>query len=568
VQEKSCNKTHNMKSIQTTSICLFILCFFLLPLTAESTHFLNKDDSTQSSDLLLEIEMYDPFVQSSDCNECNGVIQVLHEQEIGQVYEYSIDQGLTYQSSNVFMDLCPGHYSLFVRNVNDITEFGVRVIDVLDLCILDANVSHMFCDECNGIIEILLEVEEGIEYEYSIDNGLTWQSSPLFEGLCLGDFIIKGRKVLFPNIEYVSSAQITYGPDLKMINFTYECNDNQNSANASMDIVGGTAGYYLSYIDPAGVSYGNFEGFSSVDFEMPNLIEGAYHFMVEDRLGCQIDSTIFILDDCVEPIEIYNPMITSAYCNECNGTITILHFEDEGYEYEYSVDGGVTWQLSNLFEGLCAANYILAVRDRFQAGTMSSSQAQIPVGVDIEIGNFTFDCNVDQNSAMASMEVNGGQGEYNVSYINPIGTAYDAGIGDDIIAFNMHYLVEGAYHFFVEDELGCQIDTLIIIEDDCANTYSGPGNELPDWEPSDWDGETSQFVEGELNIKVKRESLNDDIREKITLNIYAVSGQMIHQESISDQDSWERNVQMPSGVYFIVLQSASGKEEVFKRYIY
>ncbi|MBK6903327.1 MAG: T9SS type A sorting domain-containing protein [Saprospirales bacterium] len=102
-------------------------------------------------------------------------------------YQYSIDGGATFQSSNLFENLPAGDYDIVVTGSFDcIYEETVNI----ELCALSFVVE--VTDESvenagDGVIEITASGGSG-QLQYSIDGGATFQSSPVFPNLFKGEY--------------------------------------------------------------------------------------------------------------------------------------------------------------------------------------------------------------------------------------------------------------------------------------------------------------------------------------------------------------------------------------------
>jgi len=134
-------------------------------------------------------------------------------------YEYSIDDGDTYQSLNVFTDLASGDYNVIVRDVNlcsatDIVSINEPAIP-LDFIV---NISNVSCfGGSDGEIEIIASGGTPT-YEYSIDNGSNWQTSSIFTGLSAGDYDVLIRDA---NLCEVNGIESVSEPDaLPEVNFS------------------------------------------------------------------------------------------------------------------------------------------------------------------------------------------------------------------------------------------------------------------------------------------------------------------------------------------------------------
>ena len=212
---------------------------------------------------------------------CDGTIVI---NSTGAV-QFSIDNGVTFQTSNSFSALCAGTYDIVVED-----NFGCQTTDQITinpLSVITANISSVdvLCNgNCNG--EIIISAQGGIPaYQYSIDNGLSFQPFSTISGLCSGvyDVIVQdanGCQTMGQNI------QISEPPLLTMVlGVTDEtcfgaCDGMINSIPA-----GGTgAGTYNYTWTPA---IGNVP-------LATNLCSGSYSLIVTDANGCSINADTVI----------------------------------------------------------------------------------------------------------------------------------------------------------------------------------------------------------------------------------------------------------------------------------
>lgn len=113
------------------------------------------------------------------CNgQSNGIITVTASGGVAP-YEYSIDGGTTWQNSNVF-NVAAGSHTIIIRDVNGCTTpqtLTVTEPPVLSAVPVNTNAS------CNGGNDGTITVNAtggNSTYEYSIDNGATWQTGNIF----------------------------------------------------------------------------------------------------------------------------------------------------------------------------------------------------------------------------------------------------------------------------------------------------------------------------------------------------------------------------------------------------
>lgn len=125
---------------------------------------------------------------------------------------------------------------------------------------------------------------------------------------------------------------------------------------------GGNSGSYNYSID-GGATWKDSNSFTG-------LAAGTYTVMVRD--AGNTDNT------ASDSVTINNPTLVGLSCQktdatlygEANGTITVTASGGDSGSYNYSNDGGVTWQSSNSFTDVAAGTYTVVVRD---AGNMNNT---------------------------------------------------------------------------------------------------------------------------------------------------------------------------------------------------
>src|SRR5690606_17680930 len=130
-----------------------------------------------------------------------------------------------------------------------------------------------------------------------------------------------------------------------------------------------TVAYAYEVSNDAGISWTVIAGSTY----MPTTA-GAYIFRVTDDQGCQAISNEIIVTTPNIPVLTLSSQINVS----CNGLAdgSIIVAAGNGITpYEYSIDGGITWQLSNEFTGLAANTYTIQVRD----------DKNCPATIDVEI---------------------------------------------------------------------------------------------------------------------------------------------------------------------------------------
>lgn len=101
---------------------------------------------------------------------------------------YSIDSGTSFQSSEIFSGLCPDTYDVVVESSSGCIETDQIILAEPTEIIFTSTVTDISCFGAeDGEIEI--NATGGIDpYEYSIDNGTTYQSDSIFSSLSADDY--------------------------------------------------------------------------------------------------------------------------------------------------------------------------------------------------------------------------------------------------------------------------------------------------------------------------------------------------------------------------------------------
>jgi len=187
---------------------------------------------------------------------------------------------------------------------------------VNDIVLESPIVTQAYCDLDNGTITIEVVGGHNDDYEYSIDNGNTWHPDFFFGDLGTGDYLIRVRTISDPQCTAITTAQITFGPDLIINGFDFVCQEGVNGADFVASIEGGTSEYTLSYELPDGSTYSTISSDSEIPFEIEEIVEGNYTFYISDRLGCVKDTTFFVEECCTFRYDCVNPPVVLQCMSE------------------------------------------------------------------------------------------------------------------------------------------------------------------------------------------------------------------------------------------------------------
>jgi gliding motility-associated-like protein len=182
-------------------------------------------------------------------------------------------------------------------------------------------------------------------FQYSFDNGVTWQSSPTKDLLPLGIYFIK-IKTLGGCISSTTGVDITEPPLLGISNITVV----QPTTCNGLGTITVNSLIATEYSFDNGVTW---QTSPTKDL----LPVGIYFINIKTSSGC-ISSTVEISINQPELLE--NPIITAVQPTTCNGlgTITV----NSPIATEYSFDDGVTWQTSPTKDLLPPGIYFIKIK--------------------------------------------------------------------------------------------------------------------------------------------------------------------------------------------------------------
>jgi gliding motility-associated-like protein len=216
---------------------------------------------------------------------------------------YSFDNGQTWTSNNRARNLLPGYYSVKIKNFNNCESFAETIY--INSYFLDIPINYTFINSScstNGTINITTVADE-----YSINNGLTWNTNPLFLNLSSGYYNLKIRRgincesnsvsaqiqdfsVIVPDYQITNAGCDTYGS----INITttadfYSFDDGVTwSTNNTISNLTGTNNYILKVKRNNCISQSININFNSNYIQRP--LVNNYHAYVCDTENNQIEN--------------------------------------------------------------------------------------------------------------------------------------------------------------------------------------------------------------------------------------------------------------------------------------
>lgn len=341
---------------------------------------------------------------------------------------YSFDNGLTWGTSNSKVLPAGSYYILIKNNFGCVSYATSAYLNPAKLPKPQISIVQPTCNT-KGSITILTPADF-----YSINNGSTWSTSPVFNNLTSNNYTI----VVKNNLNCISDANFAYFNTAYLEEPIYKATSPScgntvgsieiltpadqysiNSGNtwSSSPIFNSLSkGSYGIMIRKGGCSssikYINLSDYSlpepsvsiveatcttkssltinaTADFYsinggstwvttpvFNNLQAGSYYIKVKNNNACESNTSYVNIKDFYLPDPVYS--FTQPSCG-VGGTITFLSTSQS-----YSIDGGKTWSASNVFTGLQPGSYYLMVKNSqnctssLYAATLSLNAVYIP----------------------------------------------------------------------------------------------------------------------------------------------------------------------------------------------
>jgi len=379
-------------------------------------------------------------------NGADGTITVYATGGTGTL-QYSLDK-TNYQASNLFTNLIPGTYSVYVIddcNIDSLIDAAVITAPV-PITIDAVSITDATCyGDSAGIIQVTASGGTGV-FEYLLDGVLNNPSTNnTFIKVTPGNHTITVQDdagCLSPDsIVNVGPEEIIITNSTVVNALCYE----SASGEVTLEFTGGTGALTYTYDTYTGTPKNSGETFE-------NLAAGSYLFTVTDANGCTIDSLITITEP--SPITVTTNVTDVTCYGQADGSIEIIATGGTPgtiIPYQYSIDSADTWHTNNIFTPLDAGRYIIVVQDSLGCLAYGDTiQVVNPDAISIDsVKTTAITCNGNGADGTITVYATGGTGALQYSLDK---TNYQA----SNIFTN---LIPGSYSVYVIDD--CNIDSLI-----------------------------------------------------------------------------------------------------------
>ena len=263
-------------------------------------------------------------------------------------YTYSLDGGSA-QTSNVFTNVASGpHTILFTDAAGCTGTINVTITAGTTPLTANINTTATSCPTAsNGTITVTV-TSGSPAYQYSLDGG-PYQGSNIFTNVAAGVHTITVKDLY--GCTGTFTANVAQGASLtSTLSVINPPCSNLNNGSITITPTSGTAPYQYTLNGGSPQASNIFSG----------LAPGVYNISFTDASGCTGTNSTTLTTN--PPITATSTLVKPLCHGNANGSITI-NAAGGVPPYQYSINGGVTYQASATFTGLLAGPYLFLVKD-------------------------------------------------------------------------------------------------------------------------------------------------------------------------------------------------------------
>lgn len=236
-------------------------------------------------------------------------------------YEYSIDNGNTWQTGSVFSGLTPGNYTILGKDASGLSSSVPA--QVARVCISGAlTATDAYCGQNNGSITVLPSGGTA-PYTFSID-GINFQGNTIFGSLAPGNYMVQMKDAKgFAGVATASVVAVPV-PSIALQTTAASCSDDDGTIDVSA--TGGTPPFQYILDQGAAAPNGHFTG----------LPTGNHQVTIVDAKGCPAKQTTMVPLNNTVTVSIPNPAPV------CEGKQVLLSAVSNAAIFSWSPASGLT----------------------------------------------------------------------------------------------------------------------------------------------------------------------------------------------------------------------------------
>ena len=365
------------------------------------------------------------------CTASNGEVSISGVTGGTSPYEYDLD-GSGYSGTTTYSGLSAGAYTVTVRDDHGCTySENVTLTNSPGPTDLSFDLVQETCGDGNGEVNITGVTGGTTPYEYDFD-GSGYSNSTSYTGLAAGTYTVMVRDSNGCTYSENVTLNNLAGPTDLSFNTTAATCGNSDGSVSITGVTGGNGSYEYDFDGSGFSTTTNYNG----------LATGTYTVTVRDTNNCNYQEDVTVPQ--LGSPKVDSVKVTGNSCNAaCDGALEI--FASGGTTpYQYSIDGGSSYQNSSSFSGLCADSYDLVVQDA--NGCADSSQVSVtePSPLQISLPSDTTIC--IGGTAVLNANASGGTPGYTYHWDQGLGTGQTQSVSPNN---------NTVYTVYAEDANGC-----------------------------------------------------------------------------------------------------------------
>ncbi|WP_211319938.1 T9SS type B sorting domain-containing protein [Flavobacterium aquicola] len=405
------------------------------------------------------------FAQTNvSCNgEADGTITITASNGI-ELYQYSIDNGVTFQGSNYFAGLTDaGVYNIVVKDAKGCTITAAIPVDITQPAVLNASASvkPFGCSAANtpeDAVVTITAIGGTAPYTYSFDGGTTFQDSdafPVNTAQTINYVVLDAKGCIFNGTADV----LPYTPPTDMditVSLIY-CNTPGTVATLTVNsVIGGVSPYTYEIISPAVAVASNTTG------SFANLAPDTYVIKVTDSNGCSTTNTVEIKE--ASKITATAQLVNDVYCKDGNSgsvSFTVANYITAGnYTFSLTPATGSFTQSGDVitYTGLTAGNYTFTVTDGVSGciATVADFTVSQPAS-SLSSASIATNINCNNDNATITVAAAGGTADYKYAVAragDPVPALTNYGTSEKLVV-DTNNGVDVNWIVYVMDSNGC-----------------------------------------------------------------------------------------------------------------
>ncbi len=387
----------------------------------------------------------------STCNGVNDGQITINSTIAGSANQYSFDNGVTWQASNVKSGLGVGSYTVKSKSPGGCI-FSSTVSITAVPTIPSQTTSFISSATCSGAGDGEITITCATAVQYSFDNGQSWQVQNIKSNLSAGSYTVVSKNAVGCIVSSTVNLTSSLTPPTQTVSIT-PSSTCIGSPDGSISITSATA---QDYSFDGGVTW-------VLSNSQSGLGVGTYKVMSRNASGCTVSDDIVLTSLISAPVQTVTTSPNTSCTLVSNGSITIT----SATATDYSFDGGSNWQTSNVKTGLVDGTYV--VQSRNLSGCITSESTNVLSSV----VQLTLSSVIVEPNLCALIP----DGQITLSSLNANDYSFDGGITWQISNVKTG-LTAGTYNVMSRNNSGCTASESTILTGSSTNISLSVSNDL------------------------------------------------------------------------------------------